>query len=67
MGALIGAVYCSGASIEELEEIARTCRFTTFARWTVSRFGFASNDRMVSFLDRVLKVRTFEELRYHLE
>ncbi len=66
VGALIGAVYCSGASIEELEEIARNCRFTTFARWTVSRFGFASNDRMVSFLDRVLKVRTFEELKIPL-
>ena len=63
VGALIGAVYCSGVSIEELEEVARNCRFTTFARWTVSRFGFASNDRMVSFLTRVLKVRTFEELK----
>jgi NTE family protein len=66
VGALIGAVYCSGVSLQELERIARTCRFTTFARWTVSRYGFASNDRMVSFLNRVLKVRTFEELRIPL-
>ncbi len=66
VGALIGSVYCSGASIDELEQIARTSRFTTFARWTVSRYGFASNDRMVSFLTRVLKVRSFEELRIPL-
>src|SRR5215471_18459378 len=51
VGALIGAVYCSGMSIEELERIACACRFTTFARWTVSRYGFASNDRMTLFLE----------------
>ena len=66
VGALIGAAYCSGLSIEELEKVAHSCRFTTFARWTVSRYGFASNDRMVSFLTRVLKVKTFEELRIPL-
>jgi NTE family protein len=66
VGALIGAAYCSGVSIEELERIARSCRFTTFARWTVSRYGFASNDRMTAFLDRILKVKTFEELRIPL-
>lgn len=62
VGALIGAVYCSGVSVEELEQVARSCRFTTFARWTVSRYGFASNDRMVSFLNSTLKVKTFEDL-----
>ena len=66
VGALIGAAYCSGVSIEELEQIARSVRFTTFARWTVSRYGFASNDRMVAFLNRILKVKTFEELRIPL-
>jgi NTE family protein len=66
VGALIGACYCSGLSIEELEKVARSVRFTTFARWTVSRFGFASNDRMVQFLNRTLKVKTFEELRIPL-
>jgi NTE family protein len=66
VGALIGAAYCSGLSIEELEKVAHSCRFTTFARWTVSRYGFASNDRMVSFLTRTLKAKTFEELRIPL-
>jgi NTE family protein len=66
VGALIGACYCSGLSIEELEKVAHSVRFTTFARWTVSRFGFASNDRMVQFLNRTLKVKTFEELRIPL-
>jgi NTE family protein len=66
VGALIGACYCSGLSIEELEKVAHSVRFTTFARWTVSRYGFASTDRMVSFLNHTLKVKTFEELRIPL-
>jgi NTE family protein len=66
VGALIGASYCSGLSLEDLEKVAHSCRFTTFARWTVSRYGFASNDRMVSFLTRTLKVKTFEELHIPL-
>jgi NTE family protein len=66
VGALIGAAYCSGLSIAELEQVARSCRFTTFARWTVSRYGFASNDRMVTFLKRTLKAKSFEEMRIPL-
>jgi NTE family protein len=62
----MGAAYCSGLTIKELEELAHKVRFTTFARWTLSRFGFATNDRMVSFLTRTLKVQTFEELRIPL-
>lgn len=66
VGALIGAAYCSGLTIEELEQLAYKVRFTTFARWTLSRYGFATTDRMVSFLTRILKVDTFEELRIPL-
>ena len=32
VGALIGAAYCSGVTIAELEEVAYKVRFTTFAR-----------------------------------
>ena len=66
VGALIGACYCSGLSPEELEYVAKSVRFTSFARWTVSRCGFATSDRMITFLTRTLKVKTFEELRIPL-
>ena len=66
VGALIGAAYCSGVSVEELELIATRVRFKHFARWTLSRYGFASNQRMIGFLSSVLKVKTFEELRIPL-
>lgn len=66
VGAVMGAAYCSGLTIGELEELAHKVRFTNFARWTLSRYGFATNDRMVPFLSRILKVKTFEELRIPL-
>lgn len=66
VGALIGAAYCSGVSVLELEEVAAQVRFKHFAKWTVSRLGFATNSRMIGFLNRVLKVKTFEELRIPL-
>ena len=63
VGAVIGAGYCSGISARELAEVAALVRFKDFARWTLSRYGFASNERMVGFLNKVLKCRTFEELK----
>ena len=66
VGALIGAVYASGVCPKEMEEIAGLIRFRDFARWTLSRLGFASNDRMTGMLRRCLKVKTFEELRVPL-
>src|SRR5215470_14932148 len=66
VGALIGAAYCSGVTPAELESIAARVRFRDLARWTLSRYGFATNLRMISFLDRILKAKTFEELRIPL-
>ncbi len=66
VGALIGAAYCSGATPDELEEIASRVRFRDLARWTLSRYGFASNLRMTAFLNKILKVKTFEDLRIPL-
>ncbi len=66
VGAMIGAIYCAGASAAEMEEIACRVRFRDFARWTLSRYGFASNRRMAGLLNSVLKVKNFEELRIPL-
>ena len=51
---------------KELEEIAHIVRFKNFARWSLSRFGVASSDRMIGFLNTILKVKTFEELKIPL-
>lgn len=66
VGAIIGACYCAGVTAEELKEIARATRFKDFARWTVSRYGLCSNDRMQKYCARILKATTFEELKIPL-
>ena len=66
VGAIIGAGYCSGMTAAELADMARTLRFTDFARLTLSRYGFYNNDRMVRFFARVLKQHTFEDLKIPL-
>jgi NTE family protein len=66
VGSVIGACYCGGISAKELGEIAAIIRFKDIGRYTLSRFGFVSNDRMAGLLNKILKVKTFEELRVPL-
>ena len=66
VGAVIGAAYASGISAKELEEIASLVRFKDFSRWTFSRFGLFSNDKMSIFLRKILRCKTFEELHIPL-
>src|SRR5260370_20146128 len=49
-----------------MAETAGLVRFKDFARWTISRFALCSTDRMQGFLERLLKVHSFEELRIPL-
>ena len=62
VGAIIGASYCGGMTSAELEDMARTLRFSDFARWTLSRYGFCNSDRMVRLFERTLKKHRFEDL-----
>jgi NTE family protein len=66
VGSVIGAAYASGLSAKELEEIASLVRFKDFSRFTLSRFGLFSNDKMAVFLRKVLRCKTFEELHIPL-
>jgi NTE family protein len=66
VGSVIGASYASGISAKELAEIAGLVRFKDFSRWTFSRFGIFSNDKLAKYLQRVLRCKTFEELRIPL-
>lgn len=66
VGSVIGAAYASGICAKELEEVASLVRFKDFSRWTFSRLGLFSNDKMSIFLRKILRCRTFEELRIPL-
>ena len=65
-GAILGAAYCAGMSAMELAEIAPSARFHDFAGWTLSRYGFYSNERMANFCERVIMLKNFEDLKIPL-
>jgi len=66
VGAFVGAAYCSGLSIAEMEEVANRVRSRHLARWSLSKLGLASNERMGDFLDKILKEKSFEGLKIPL-
>ena len=66
VGALIGAAFCGGASLEEMEKIGAETTFADFGRWTPSWLGLATNQRIEKFLARFTPARTFEELQVPL-
>ena len=63
VGALIGAAYCSGASLEDMERVASDTKFADFGRWTPSWLGLATNQRLEQFLARFTPLKNFEDLK----
>src|SRR6516225_9960220 len=63
VGALIGAAYCSGASLEDMERVASETKFADFGRWTPSWLGLATNQRLEQFLARFTPLKNFEDLK----
>ena len=66
VGALIAAAYAGGASTEEMERRSIETHFRDFGRWTLSRMGMASNERLEDFLHNFTSATRFEELRIPL-
>ncbi|HLJ50154.1 MAG TPA: patatin-like phospholipase family protein [Bryobacteraceae bacterium] len=65
-GAMVAAAYAGGCNPDQIEKAAKSMRFRDVARWTISRLGFAGSDRMVTFLDRLLRQNRFENMRIPL-
>ena len=61
-GSIVAAGYASGTSLPDIERIARKMRFKDVASWTPSKLALADSVRMTGFLQRLLKVHTFEEM-----
>jgi NTE family protein len=66
VGALIASAYASGTSLDYMARQASITRFRDFGRWTLSRMGMASNDRLQDFLSRLSTAKYFHEMRLPL-
>lgn len=62
IGSILGAAYASGTPLPRIIAKCREIRFRDFARWRVSRFGLASNDRLGALVQRFFDSRQFEDL-----
>jgi len=66
VGALIAATYASGTSFEDMERQGAATRFSDFGRWTLSRMGMASNERLEHFLHKFTPAELFSEMKIPL-
>ena len=66
VGALIGAGFCSGISLDKMQHIGQSTTFADFGRWTPSWLGLATNQRMEKYLARMTPATTFAELKIPL-
>ena len=62
-GALAGVAFASGLPFDEVVRRAAAIKFGNFGQWRFSWMGLASNERLESYPERFLGVKTFEELR----
>lgn len=62
IGSILGAAYASGEPLPRIISKCREIRFRDFARWRVSRFGLASNERLGALVQKLFGTKQFEDL-----
>ena len=62
IGSILGAAYASGVPLPRIINKCREIRFRDFARWRVSRFGLASNERLGALVQKLFGTKQFEDL-----
>lgn len=65
-GAIVAAAYASGATPAEIGRAGCAMRFGDVGRWRLGLLGLVTSERMQRFLERLLKVYRFEDMRIPL-
>jgi len=63
VGGLIAASYASGAPLDAISRRAVSTSFRDFARWSLSRFGLASNERMGRYVYEFCGIQRIEDMK----
>ncbi len=61
-GAIVGAVYAAGFSVDELKSVANSLRWRDLARLTLPRMGLLNNSGVEKFLTDLLGDKSFVDL-----
>ena len=62
-GSVVGAVYCAGMPIEQVETLALDLQWRKIGQITRPRLGFFDSQRMEDYLIEIIGDLTFEELK----
>lgn len=66
IGSILGAAFASGVPLSLIIQKCREIRFRDFAKWRVSRFGLASNERLGALVQKLFGTKQFEDLQLPL-
>jgi NTE family protein len=66
VGSILGAAYASGAPLDRIIAACREVRLKDFSRWSISRMGLASNERMGELIRKWFRALRFEQMRIPL-
>ena len=66
VGSLIGAAIASGKSMEEIEKAVLKENIITFLQPHIGTSGLIKGDKIVNFLLKNIKMKTFEDLKTKL-
>ncbi len=66
VGALVAATYASGTPLGEMERQGVETHFRDFGRWTISRMGMASNERLEHYMHKFTTKHLFSEMKVPL-
>lgn len=65
-GSIIGAFYCAGTSITDMEAMADELSWKKLTRVTLPRLGLLSNEKLERFINDRLEAKRFEDLKIPL-
>lgn len=66
VGSLIAGAYASGATVEEMAALGERIRWHDFGKWTFSKMGLASNNRLEALVKKFFHATRFEDLKIPL-
>lgn len=66
IGALIGALYASGTTVNEIEQIAKTAKWKELVDFTIPKTGLITGKKIEDYVKKILKCKNFEELKIPL-
>jgi len=61
-GSVIGALYCSGMPLSQIEHILVNAKWTDILKFTIPKLGFISSEGIYSFLEDILPIKKFSSL-----